>query len=128
MITLAQYFMGRDKKYAAELTDEMRQNAQNTVDLANALLQEFGEERGVNSGWRPAAVNAAVPNAAKKSKHMLCLAIDISDDDGDLDNFCMENQDVLERLGLWLEHPDATPKWCHVQIVPPGSGKRVFRP
>src|SRR5690242_17400126 len=127
MITLDQYWMGRDKKYAAELTDEMRLDAQKTVDLANALLQEFGHDRGVNSGWRPPSVNAAV-GGSKRSNHMTCKAIDLSDDDGELDAWCMANLDVLARLGLWLEHPDSTPRWCHVQTVPPKSGNRIFKP
>jgi hypothetical protein len=63
--------------------------------------------------------------------HCLGQAIDINDSDGALDMFCMANSEdggLLEQIGLWLEHPDSTTSWCHVQIVPPGSGKRVFHP
>lgn len=131
-ITLADYYMGRDSLYAHELTPELAANAQQTVACANELLRRAGLRRAVNSGWRPAAVNATVKNAAKKSKHMLCLAIDINDDDGALDAWCMAHPEVLEELGLWLEHPSATPGWCHVQIVCYGSwapGKpRCFYP
>lgn len=128
MITLEDYFMGRDVEYAEELTDELRDNARETVERANALLARAGLDRSVNSGWRPAAVNATVPNAAKRSKHMQCLAIDLDDDDGALDAWCMAHLDVLKEIGLWLEHPSATPRWCHLQIVPPRSGNRVFYP
>lgn len=128
MITLADYYMGRDDSYRMELTDDLRQNAAQTVARANVLLQAFGEERKVRSGWRPAVVNAGIPNAAPKSKHMTCQAIDIDDPEGDLDEWCMEHQDVLESIGLWQEFPGATKGWCHVQIVPPKSGKRVFYP
>lgn len=128
MITPEDYYMGRDQLYPDELTDELEENAKVTVDRANDLLERAGMQRGVNSGWRPAAVNAGIKNAAKKSKHMQCLAIDINDDDGTLDAWCMKNLDVLEEIGLWLEHPSATPRWCHVQIVPPRSGNRVFYP
>jgi hypothetical protein len=99
-----------------------------TVERVNLLLEAFGEPRRVNSGWRPAAINAGVPNAAAKSKHMTCQACDLNDDDGSLDAWCMANLQILERIGLWLEHPDSTPRWTHWQIVPPGSGNRVFRP
>ena len=118
MITLDDYFMGRDKQYAAELTEALRVNAGIVVARANLLLSRAGLKRGVNSGWRPAAVNASIPNAAKESKHVLCQAIDIDDDDGALDAWCMANQRALDELGLWLEHPSATPRWCHVQTVP----------
>lgn len=132
MITLEDFYMGRDVKYAAELTGELRANAQVTVLRANRLLAHFGEDRKVNSGWRPASVNAATPGAAKRSKHMLCLAIDLDDDEGDLCHWCLENLDVLAEIGLWLEHPSATKGWCHVQTVPPGNppkpDRRVFYP
>lgn len=132
MITLADYFMGRDRQHAAELTEELRINAGHVVARANLLLSRAGFERRVNSGWRPASVNAAIEHAAKESKHVSCLAIDIADDDGALDAWCMANPRALEDIGLWLEHPSATPRWCHVQIVPYGSwapGKpRHFHP
>lgn len=128
MITLADYYQGRDAQFPEELTDELRTNAASTVDRVNQLLEAFGEDRKVNSGWRPAVVNAAIPHAAKKSKHMTCQACDLSDPNGSLDAWCMNNLDALEHIGLWLEHPDSTPSWTHVQIVPPNSAKRVFKP
>lgn len=127
-VTLAEYFMGRDKSYASELTPAMRESAQRTVDATNALLVKFGEFRAVNSGWRPAAVNASTTGAALRSKHMTCEAIDLADPDGDLDEWCLDNLGALKDLGLWLEFPGSTKGWCHLQIVPPKSGNRVFYP
>ena len=127
-ITTADYYMGRDKSCASELTDEIAANAAVTVGLVNALQLAYGLPLTVSSGWRPLSVNAKVAGAAKKSNHMIGKACDLHDPKGDLDHWCMANLDVLERLGLWLEHPDSTPNWCHVQIVAPHSGNRVFRP
>ncbi len=126
VITLQDYLMGRDKKYT--LTPELQSNAEEMVDKGNQLLAKFGQSRKVRSGWRPPEVNAATPNAAKKSKHMNCEALDFEDDEGDLDEYCLANPDVLQEIGLWQEHPSATKGWCHVQIVPPKSGNRVFYP
>ena len=126
--------MGRDKQYPAELTDEIRANAQITIDRANLLLTAFRsatndtEIRKVNSGWRPAAINAATPNAAPRSKHMNGQAIDISDPEGDLDQYCVDHILVLQKIGLWLEDPSSTKGWTHLQIVPPKSMRRVFYP
>jgi hypothetical protein len=111
-----------------QLTEPIRAASEVTVARANELLKAFGEDRKVNSGWRPAAVNAATPGAAQFSKHMLGKAIDIADPEGDLDEWCMHYLDVLEDIGLWQEHPASTKGWCHVQIVPPKSGNRVFYP
>ena len=127
-IRLADYYMGRDREYRAELTPELRANARDIVRRVNRLLRRAGITRKVTSGWRPAALNATVPGAARGSKHIHCLAIDLEDRDGALDAWCMANLPVLEALGLWLEHPAATSGWCHLQTRPPGSGNRVFEP
>ena len=127
-ITLAQYFMGRDAEHGAELTDTLRRNAEVMVTRANALLQRACVACAVNSGWRPRAVNAHVANASPRSRHLTCEAIDLADPHDRLDAWCMRHLDELEAIGLWLEHPDATPGWCHVQIVAPPSGRRVFEP
>ncbi len=139
MIELKDYWMGRDSQYPLALTPAIRTNAIRTVDLANLLLGAalkaglsiHGHANGslVSSGWRPPAVNAATPRAAKMSKHLTGEAIDLYDPDDALDAWLMgAGQAELVRLGLWLEHPDATPRWTHVQTRPPGSGNRVFRP
>lgn len=126
MINLSDYLMGRTRDYP--LSDEQRTNALETVQRVNSLLVAFGEDRAVRSGWRPPEINSATPNAAPRSKHMTCQACDLDDVEGDLDEWCLENQSELERIGLWLEHPSATKSWCHVQTIPPKSGKRVFYP
>lgn len=134
MITLADYWQGRDKQYESELTDQIIANAMRTIERANLLLTRYKavtndtEIRKVNSGWRPAAVNLSIANAAPRSKHMTGEAVDISDPEGDLDEWCLANLEVLADLELWQEHPAATKGWCHVQTVPPKSGRRVFYP
>jgi hypothetical protein len=141
MITSAEYYKGRDKQYASELTEEIRKNSIETIRRANALLELFyatnpnaKRDRTATSGWRPPAVNAATKKAATKSKHMLGLAIDIGDSDGKLDAWLMtiNGQRALEVIGLWMEHPSATQGWCHLQTVQNRSWKdgkpRVFYP
>lgn len=135
MITLEGFYMGRDATHAGELTDEVRSNAVVTVQRANELLARYiratgdNRPRRVNSGWRPAAVNAAI-GGARRSNHTLGRAIDIADASKALKKWLMteEGQAALVGTGLWMEHPDATPSWVHLQIVPPRSGRRVFQP
>jgi Peptidase M15 len=139
VIDLASYYMGRDKTHALILGSDLRANAGRTVEAANKLLT-LAKGAGVQlkpnattgmvrSGWRPPDVNSTTAGASKTSLHMQCLAIDLEDMDGALDKWCLINANlVLRDLALWLEHPDATPTWCHVQLRPPGSGNRVFRP
>ena len=134
MITLIDYWMGRDKTFGSSLTADIVRNAEETVKRANVLLAEFRfdthdtEIRKVNSGWRPPEINERTPGAALRSKHMTGQAIDIADPEGDLDEWCLKHLQTLERIGLWLENPASTKGWCHVQIVAPKSGNRVFYP
>jgi len=128
MISLSDYFMGRDHTYAAELNNELVNNATVTVDRANALLKLFGTNRGVTSGWRPKTLNDATPGAAKKSNHIKCLAVDLEDKDGKLAKWCVENVERLVEIGLWMESPMHTKGWVHVQTIAPRSGNRIFIP
>lgn len=141
MLTLEQYLSPHREKFGHLLGTDLLANAERMVALVNALLGEAKAagvtierhpERGdvLSSGWRPAEYNSTVPGAATRSKHISCQAADIYDPDGDLDDWLMSpaGKKVLERLGLWLEHPAATKGWCHVQQIPPNSGRRVFYP
>lgn len=143
MISLGDYWMSRDRTHPVALSTDVRRNAETTVRVVSTLLllaQQAGVSLYANprtgtlvsSGWRPPAVNASTPGAAVNSRHMTGQAVDIYDPDGDLDDWCMAQADQpggpLERLGLWLEHPAATKGWCHLQTVPPRSGRRVFYP
>jgi hypothetical protein len=132
MITLDDYWMGRDKQYPLDLNETIRANAKATVDKANLLLATFKQatgdtiQRKVTSGWRPPRVNAATPGAAVMSNHMTGNAIDLYDPEGSLDDWLTD--EILEKLDLYREHPSATKNWCHVQIVPPKSKRRTFYP
>jgi hypothetical protein len=130
MITLRDYWMGRDEEYPLAMTPQIERNAATMVQLANALLARFGQGRRVNSGWRPPQVNAATPNAALLSKHMTGQAIDLADPEGDLDDWLMTEagQAALSDIRLWHEHPAATKGWAHLQSIPPRSGRRTFYP
>ena len=146
MITLDDYFVGRDKdsRYAGLVTHELIANAQQTVIRANRMLSEFYAElpaarrRKVSSGWRPPKVNEALQKigAAPNSPHITCDAVDIEDfdapDDGDDANdlavWCLNNVGILESSGLWMEDPRCTPSWVHWQTRPPKSGRRFFIP
>lgn len=136
-LTRADYWMGRDAKFPLAMTPEIEHNAEIWVDVVNAFLAEVPPEliqvnpatgTILSSGWRPPAVNAATPRAAKNSKHMTGQAGDLYGPDNKLALWAFNHQDLLKKLGLWMEQPNATPTWLHLQTVPPGSGNRVFWP
>ena len=127
MITVTQYLGQHLKGHEMELTEDIKTNAAIICEKANQLMAAFGEDRGLRSGWRPAAVNHAA-GGAMRSRHMTGQAIDVEDDDGRLDAFCEQNIGLLEQLELWLEDGAATPTWCHLQCVATRSGRRFFIP
>lgn len=140
MITLPDYWMGRDARFAADLTDQIKDNATLLLGRVNLLMSwAYGEHvtpaldaktgNHVASGWRPPAINDATANSAHGSKHLTGEAIDLRDNGvRDLARWCLKNLDALEEIGLWMEDPQWTPTWVHLQIVPPGSRRRVYCP
>lgn len=119
MISLSDYFMGRDQTHASALTQALRSNAERTVAAANALLQKFGKSRKVNSGWRPKEINAATKGADPESPHVTCEGIDIEDHDSALKQWAIENPDDVVSCGfVAMENPAITPGWAHFQTRP----------
>lgn len=127
-ITKLEILMGRDTQYAKDYTPEISANIDSLLIALNKFRAIYDKPMTVSSGWRPASLNAKVPGAAKKSNHIIGLACDFKDSDGALDAYCLANQDVLKECGLYLEHPDNTPGWCHLQSISPKSGNRTFKP
>lgn len=134
-ITLEMYLMGREKTYPKELTQEIINNINCLLDKVNLLLFELGvKEAKVSSGWRPAAINSATPNAAKRSLHMTGKAIDILDNkEQSLANLIVSKPELLKNYELWIEDPAHTKgkntNWVHLDI---GARKdrplRMFKP
>ena len=129
MIKDSAYWMGRDVKYASELTGEIEENAKELIGRVNNLLASIlMGEREVRSGWRPQGVNDATKNAAASSKHITGQAVDLADNDRSLAKAIMLDPEALETFGLWMEDTRWTPTWVHLQSVPPKSGKRIYIP
>lgn len=145
MITLPDYWMGRDAQFPAALTEAIVTNATLLLGRVNLLLSwAYGDHvtpaldartgNHVASGWRPPAINDATSNAAASSRHLTGQAIDLRDSGTrDLARWCLRNRDALEEIGLWMEDPQWTHRppgqpWVHLQIVPPGSRRLVYIP
>lgn len=125
-ISVDEFLMGRIT--VDQLSPEQMANMNTVIPRANELLEAFGQFRKVNSGFRSQADQQRINPSAPKSKHLLCAAIDLSDSDGELKKFVLANLPLLAKIGLWIENPDKTPGWVHVQCLPPNSGNRVFNP
>ena len=133
MISLDAYFMGRDRG-ENDPTDEQRANAKVLLARVNALLADipFPFLAEVASGYRPPAINASV-GGSKMSAHMSCEAVDVRDWRRQLALWLRADMSkgtlaLLVKHDLYMEHPDYTRTWCHLQTRPTRSGNRVFIP
>lgn len=130
-LTKEQYLMGRIKE--EELTPEMKADMEDLLEKVNRLLADFyqrnpmAKKRGINSGYRSPAINAAV-GGSKKSNHMICQAVDIEDGDGELGKWLTRQPEKLSEFDLYMEAKSATPSWTHLQLQPPKSKRRIFLP
>lgn len=133
MLTVERLLNGYDKsmQFKKEVTPELLDNLQKTADIINQFLKHVGiVNEIVSSGWRPSSVNEATTNAAKKSNHILGLAVDLKDVNHNIFKAILkpENLAKAQELGIYFEDPRYTPTWIHMQIVSPKSGKRIFIP
>lgn len=134
MISIAAFWMNRDSEYAEDWTSEIQYNGAETVRRWNLVLDKFTQKTHlccdeVASGWRPIAVNSTTSNAGMHSNHITAKACDIRDTQNrDLAQWCLDNQNFLEEIGMWMEDPRWTPTWVHLQTIPPASRKRVYVP
>lgn len=128
-LTRDDILMGRDREYP--LTPILEENLQRLLAAVNHLQllyrQRFGEDRKFvpTSGYRPGHYNRAA-GGTPNSAHLHCMALDIADPGGHIAKWIMENRNVLAECNLWLEHPDYTRGWVHVDIR--RRPNRVFIP
>lgn len=108
----------------------------------NVVRAKWGKPMTVTSGYRTLQDHLRIYseiNARRRkkglppmripagSRHLSGQAVDISDPDGKLHEWCMANLPLLEQVGLWIEEQDSE-KRVHFQSIAPRSGKRVFKP
>lgn len=120
-IKRSEILMGREAEFP--LTEEYEANLGRLLQAVNSLRELYGKPMMVSSGYRPGRFNTAA-GGAKNSAHLSCEAVDFKDADGALKEFC--TPEILEKVGLYMEAPDSTPTWCHLQIRP--TKNRVFKP
>jgi zinc D-Ala-D-Ala carboxypeptidase len=104
---------------------ELEINLYNLLIALNKFRAIYGIPMIVTSGYRTPEHNVAI-GGAKNSAHCLCMAADFADKDRSLCNWILRNESILEQCGLWMEDPDVTTTWVHLQIRP--TINRIFIP
>jgi len=128
MITLSQL---NHRGY--QLTPELTKNGETFLTKLNLFLADFPGEIIVTSGYRSVEDQIRIYQSSgkkppMKSAHLFCRAVDLSDRDRQLKEYCMANLDKLAQCGLYIEDPTCTRNWLHFQDIAPASGRRVFLP
>lgn len=109
-----------------ELTPEIKANLDILFERINKVRDAYGKPMIVTSGLRSDADQARINPSAPKSNHLTGSAVDISDPDGSIYDWCKANESILAEIGLWME--ERMGGWQHFQIWPPKSGHRWFFP
>lgn len=111
MITVNEYLMGRDKDFPLDIL--MLRNMAELLSRVNHMVATLQWDPRVTSGYRPSAINKTI-GGAKMSTHTVCAGIDLADPDGKWGSYLRKNPSILEKYDLYLEHPDHTKGWVHL--------------
>lgn len=129
MISYEEILQGRAK--LEDLDEETQANIKVLHERINKLRKAYGKPIRVNDGYR--RPKDTPKNGANKSNHLIGAAIDLDDDDyGTLWKWTLENLELMQEIGLWMEDPRWTHgkigTWMHYSIFPPKSHKRIYVP
>lgn len=85
------------------------------------------KEKAVKKEWPFESGIFDLSKVPLKSMHLIGAAADVLDENGKLMLWCKGNEHHLVAIGLWVEDDPSTPR-VHLQIFPPKSGNRFFKP
>ena len=114
-----------------EIPEEYKDNLKVLLERLNKFAYYLDGSVGkhipliVTSGYRNPKHNAEI-GGAKNSCHCKCMACDIYDRDGFLKDWIKRTANILEICDLYMEHPEYTPRWIHLDIKK--RQNRVFKP
>lgn len=125
-----------DEDYA-HLKSDIQENIEKLLILMNKLRFAYGKPMRVTSGFRSLEKHLEIyakkgitdkKKIPMKSRHLTGQAVDFSDHTKDFQEWVLNNEEYITKVGLWFEDFAHTPNWVHVQTVPPKSGSRFFIP
>lgn len=117
---------GQHKRKESEVDAVTMRNLKDLVGKLNKL--GFVPPRVATSCLRSLADQKRINPSAMGSSHLYGAAVDIADADGKLKAWLKANPNKLVECGLWMESPEYTKSWCHLQSYAPTSFNRVFKP
>jgi hypothetical protein len=123
MITPEEYLMGRDKDFPLDMRQAI--NMADLLSRVNHLIASLKINTRVSSGYRPSSINKKI-GGAKMSTHTVCAGVDLYDSKGEIGSLLKSNVKILEEYGLYLENPEHTKGWVHLDTKT--RKNRIFIP
>lgn len=117
---------GSHKWKLSEIDTVTLRNLEDLCRKVNAL--GYQPPMRASSCLRSLADQKRINPSATGSSHLYGCAVDIADPKGELKKWCAVNKAKLIECGLWMESPEATKTWCHLQTYAPRSMNRIFNP
>ena len=117
---------GQHKWKESEIDLVTKRNLEDLIRKVNAL--GYQPPMRATSCLRSIADQQRINPSAMGSSHLYGCAVDIADPDGKLKAWCKANINKLIECGLWLENPEKTKGWTHLQSYCPKSMNRIFNP
>ena len=108
-----------------EIPSEVKKNLMALCDICNEWGKLYPMPIAVKRGYRDESLNKKV-GGSLTSPHLLGLAADFVDKDGSLALWFMNNTHVLRELNLFMENPQKTLGWVHLQTRK--CSQTVFNP
>jgi DNA-binding CsgD family transcriptional regulator len=130
-LTLAEMTRSESAKRLGIKNNPSKVHLENMVKLATAIFQPirdyFNSPIRISSGYRSAALNAAIPGTSKKSQHSSGEAMDI-----DMDNTKITNKQVFDYIKdnldfdqlIWEFGTKDNPAWVHVSYKANGKQRK----
>ena len=130
-LTLAEMTRSESAKRAGIRNNPSNVHLANMVKLATVIFQpirdHFNLPIHISSGYRSAALNAAIPGSSKTSQHSSGEAIDI-----DMDNTKITNKEVFDYIKdnlefdqlIWEFGTSKNPDWVHVSYKANGKQRK----
>lgn len=130
-LTLAEMTRSESAKRAGIRNNPSNVHLANMVKLANVIFQPIRDHFNcpihISSGYRSAALNAAIPGSSKKSQHSSGEAMDI-----DMDNTKITNKQVFDYIKdnldfdqlIWEFGTKDNPAWVHVSRKANGEQRK----
>ena len=117
---------GQHKWQESEIDLVTKRNLEDLIRKVNLL--GYIPPMRASSCLRSLSDQKRINPKAMGSSHLYGAAIDISDPKGELAKWLLANRNRLVECGLWMENPEHTKGWVHLQIYSVKSGNRIFNP